>query len=79
MNDRVAREPNPTILIADDQIGRVGIVEMIDLEPVGEHRQVPFQEIDEDALPRLEHRAHRLMLERPIGGIDNKQHGFASV
>ena len=37
---------------------------------IGECWDVPFEKIDEDALARLEHRAERLMLERPVGGID---------
>jgi hypothetical protein len=68
----------PAVLVADDQIGRVGIVEMIDLEPVGEHRQVPFQKIDEDALARLEHRAKQLMLVRAVGMVDYRKHGCVS-
>jgi hypothetical protein len=57
--------------IGHDQIGRIGIVEMVEFEAICERRQVPLQEIDEDVLARLEHRAHRLVLERPVGGIDN--------
>ncbi len=49
------------IFIGDDQIGRVAIVELVDLEPAVEHRHIPFQEIDEDPLAILEHRPERVI------------------
>src|SRR5690606_3992606 len=60
--------------IGYDEIDRMFVVEMIDLEPICERGQVPFEKIDEDALARLEHGAKRAVRMRSVRGIDNQQH-----
>src|SRR5690606_10051986 len=59
--------------IGYDEIDRMFVVEMIDLEPICERGQVPFEKIDEDALARLEHGAKRAVRMRACRGIDNQQ------
>lgn len=49
------------VLISNDQIRRMFVVEFVELEPAFEHRQVPFEQIDEDAFAVFEHGP-----ERPI-------------
>ncbi|HWT42915.1 MAG TPA: hypothetical protein VN152_09725, partial [Sphingopyxis sp.] len=58
----------------DNQIGRAGTVAAIDLEAAGEHRKIPFQDIDEDALARREHRPERDMFARPGRLVDDEHH-----
>lgn len=40
------------VRIGHDQIGRIGIVELVEFEAIGECWDVPFEKIDEDALAR---------------------------
>jgi predicted secreted protein len=49
----------------------VRIVELIDFEAARENRKVPFQQIDEDALARFEHRTERDMFVSPVFLIDD--------
>src|SRR4029078_11200291 len=67
------------VLAGDDQIGRVAIVEPVELEPAIEHWQDPFQEVDEDALGVLEQGP-----QRPIcagvraSAFDDDRHALVS-
>lgn len=60
--------------VGHDEVGRMRVVELVDLEAAGQHRQIPFQKIDEDALARLEHRAKRDMLARPVVPAHDDHH-----
>src|SRR5574338_1020577 len=48
----------------DNQIDRLLIVELVELEAPVDDRHVPFEQVDEDLLARLEHRAEAAILER---------------
>ena len=45
------------VAVGHDEVDGMLVVEMIELETVRERGQVPFKEIDEDSLARLEHGA----------------------
>ena len=60
------------ILVRHDQIGGVLVVELVDLEAVLEHRHVPFEQVDEDALARLEHVAKGGQAERGGNGFERR-------
>lgn len=65
--------------IGEDQITGIGDVEVIDLEPAVEGRNVPAEQIDEDALPGFEHRSQHETLMDAIAIVNLHQHGCASV
>src|SRR5690606_28088262 len=68
-----------TVLVGHDEIGCMEVVELVDLEAAGQHRQVPFQQIDEDAFTRLEHGAERDMLARPVVAAHDDHHWLSPL
>jgi hypothetical protein len=65
--------------VKKDEVARRRRVELVELIAAGEHRQVPFEQVDEDALSRGEHGAQRRIpgrAGRPRGHVD---HGCSSA
>lgn len=61
-------------LVRHDQIGCSLVVELVDLVAILEDRNVPFEEIDEDTLARLEHPAERREMQRCRYGLGDCGH-----
>lgn len=60
--------------IGNEDICCVWCIELVDLEPAIKYRYVPFQKVNEDALPRFEHCSERMsvqkgMIVRNRGGL----------
>src|SRR4051812_19304843 len=64
----------PVILVGQDQIPRMFVIELVDLVPAIEHRQVPFEQIDEDGFARGEHRAKCPILAAIQSAINKLNH-----
>ena len=45
----------PALVVCDDQVKRIGIVELIHLVLVIDHRHVPAEQVDEETLAVGEH------------------------
>jgi hypothetical protein len=62
-------------LVGDDDIDCMLIVELVELEAAVEHRNVPFQEVDEDALAVLEHCSKSPVAARLVtSALDDDRH-----
>ena len=60
--------------ISDNHIDGMFIVELVQLEPAADHRNVPLQQIDEDLLTGLEHGFEDMVFERSRNGASDDDH-----
>ena len=63
-----------SVAVGEHQIGRVGVVELVDLIGAVDHRHIPFEQIDEDGFARGEHRAEHAVRGRARGRLHDVKH-----
>lgn len=62
------------VLVDEDEIFRVRIVELVELIGIGQYGHIPFEQIDEYALARLEHGAEHGVGRRGSGFFQELLH-----
>jgi hypothetical protein len=64
-----------TIVIGDDQVDRIGSVELVHLIPAIDDRHLPSEQVHEEALAVGEHGSEQRLISRCEVVVDDVDHG----
>ncbi len=64
----------PAVIVGDDQVDRIGIVELVYLVLTIDHRDVPAEQVDEEALAVDEHGLEQRLVSSCQMAIDDMDH-----
>ncbi len=66
----------PAVVVRDDQVERIGVVELVDFVLIIHHRHVPAEKIDEETLAVGEHGSKQALPLRGLRMVDDVDHGL---